>query len=172
MLLSDFEQGDWNEGRVTDPTRPPWTDKFKLAFAAQVLELWVRVDRGSQPAGARQANGPGPQDNANWNFGQVAQNLDKQNARLGAPRLGPLALQTQGTCSDEWRRRLRRAGEAAPPPVHLQVHHQEGEGQGREEEAEGHQRIPLKKEGSPCSATWGWRSPSPKHRMPPITMRS
>src|SRR3954469_24595447 len=31
-ILSDFEQGDWNGGRGTDPTRPPWNSKFATAF--------------------------------------------------------------------------------------------------------------------------------------------
>ncbi|MGE5858187.1 MAG: hypothetical protein ACM31K_06875, partial [Solirubrobacterales bacterium] len=31
-LLTDYEQSDWNDGLLTDPTRPPWANKFKIAF--------------------------------------------------------------------------------------------------------------------------------------------
>jgi hypothetical protein len=100
-LLTDYEQTDWNGGRATDPTRPPWTDKFKTAFPR--LTGWnfgVMSTVAANPAGAGKRTGLAPQENATWNFGQIAQNLNKQNARLGDPKIGPMTVQTQDACAD------------------------------------------------------------------------
>jgi hypothetical protein len=100
-LLTDYEQADWNAGRATDPSRPPWTTNFKKAFP--LLRGWnfgfmntVAVN----PIGAGKRTGLAPQDNATWNFGQIAQNLNKQNARLGDTKIGPMSVQTQDACAD------------------------------------------------------------------------
>src|SRR4051794_36350132 len=37
-LMSDYEQDDWNGGRFTDPSRPPWT--FNYAKAFPLLRGW------------------------------------------------------------------------------------------------------------------------------------
>jgi hypothetical protein len=100
-LLTDYEQTDWNGGRVTDPTRPPWTDKFKVAFPR--LTGWnfgFMSTVAANPVGAGKRTGLAPQENATWNFGQIAQNLHTQNARLGDPKIGPMAVQTQDACAD------------------------------------------------------------------------
>src|SRR4051794_7496275 len=100
-LLTDYEQTDWNGGRATDPTRPPWTDKFKVAFPR--LTGWnfgFMSTVAANPAGAGKRTGLAPQENATWNFGQIAQNLNKQNARLGDPKIGPMTVQTQDACAD------------------------------------------------------------------------
>jgi hypothetical protein len=100
-LLTDYEQTDWNGGRATDPTRPPWTDKFKTAFPR--LRAWnfgFMSTVAANPAGAGKRTGLAPQENATWNFGQIAQNLNKQNARLGDPKIGPMTVQTQDACAD------------------------------------------------------------------------
>jgi hypothetical protein len=100
-LLTDYEQSDWNVGRATDPTRPPWTNKFKVAFP--LLRGWnfsFMSTVAANPVGAVKRTGLAPQDNATWNFGQIAQNLNKQNARLGDPKIGPMGVQTQDACAD------------------------------------------------------------------------
>ena len=35
-----------------------------------------------------------------WNYGQIAQDIDKKNRRLGAPHIGPLSVQTQDSCAN------------------------------------------------------------------------
>jgi hypothetical protein len=100
-LLTDYEQTDWNSGRATDPGRPPWTDNFKKAFP--LLRGWnfnFMSAVAANSVGAGKRTGLAPQDNATWNFGQIAQNLDKQNARLGDSKIGPMGVQTQDSCAD------------------------------------------------------------------------
>jgi hypothetical protein len=100
-LLTDYEQEDFNSGRATDPGRPPWTSNFKKAFP--VLRGWnfgFRSTVATNPVGAGKRTGLVPQDVADWNYGQIAQNLNKQNARLGDPKLGPMSVQTQDSCAD------------------------------------------------------------------------
>ncbi len=100
-LMTDFEEGDWNAGRLTDPARPPWTDNFSKAFP--IIKGWdasLAATVASNPAGVGKRTGLVPQDNASWNFGQIAQDLDKKNRRLGAPHVGPLSVQTQGSCAN------------------------------------------------------------------------
>ena len=99
-LLTDFEEGDWNAGRLTDPARPPWTDKFKKAFPR--IKAWnrgVAAAAAGNPIGAGKRTGLVPQDNSTWNFGQIAQDLNKKNSRLGARKLGPMSVQTQEACA-------------------------------------------------------------------------
>jgi hypothetical protein len=100
-LLTDYEQADWNAGRATDPSRPPWTTNFKKAFP--LLRGWnfgFMNTVAANPLGAGKRTGLVPQDNATWNFGQIAQNLNKQNARLGDRKIGPMSVQTQDSCAD------------------------------------------------------------------------
>jgi hypothetical protein len=100
-LLTDYEEGDWNAGRLTDPARPPWTENFKNAFP--LLKGWnfgVMSTVAANPAGAGKRTGLAPQDFATWNYGQIAQDLNKKNLRLGARKLGPLSVQTQAACAD------------------------------------------------------------------------
>jgi hypothetical protein len=100
-LISDYERDDWNEGRATDPSRPPWTENFAKAFP--LLRGWnfgFTSTVAADSVGAGKKTGLVPQDVASWNYGQIAQNLDKQNARLGARHLGPLAVQTQDACAN------------------------------------------------------------------------
>jgi hypothetical protein len=100
-LLTDYEETDWNSGRTTDPARPPWNDNFKKAFP--LLRGWnfgFTSTVASNPVGAGKRTGLAPQDNGTWNFGQIAQNLNKQNARLGDRKIGPMSLQSQDACAD------------------------------------------------------------------------
>jgi hypothetical protein len=100
-LLTDYEQADWNAGRLTDPGRPPWNSNFKKAFPR--LRGWnfgFKATVATNPIGAPKRTGLAPQDVAEWNFGQIAQNLNKQNTRLGDRKIGPMSLQTQDSCAD------------------------------------------------------------------------
>jgi hypothetical protein len=100
-LLTDFEKIDWNAGRATDPSRPPWHDNFPKAFP--LLRGWnfgFKSTVASNPVGAGKRTGLAPQDNSSWNFGQIAQNLNKQNARLGDTKIGPMSVQTQDACAN------------------------------------------------------------------------
>jgi hypothetical protein len=99
-LLTDFEEGDWEAGRITDPARPPWTDIFTKAFPR--IKAWNGGMAGAaaaNPVGAGKRTGLVPQDNSSWNFGQIAQDLNKKNSRLGARKLGPMSVQTQEACA-------------------------------------------------------------------------
>jgi hypothetical protein len=100
-LLTDYEQDDWNSGRATDPARPPWNANFAKAFP--LLRGWnfgFMSTVATNPVGAGKRTGLAPQDDATWNFGQIAQNLNKQNARLGDRKIGPMSVQTQDACAD------------------------------------------------------------------------
>ncbi len=100
-LMTDFEETDWNAGRATDPARPSWVDKFAKAFP--IIKGWnasMMNTAASNPVGAGKRTGLAPQDNPTWNFRQIAQDIDKKNRRLGAPHIGPLSVQTQGSCAN------------------------------------------------------------------------
>ena len=100
-LLTDYEKTDWDAGRATDPARPAWLDNFMRAFP--LIRGWngsVAAAVAANPIGAGKRTGLAPQDEPTWDYGQIAQNLDKQNKRLGATHLGPLSVQTQDACAD------------------------------------------------------------------------
>ena len=100
-LITDFEKSDWNAGRSTDPARPPWVNHFKKAFP--LVRGWnagIAAGVAGNPTGAGKRTGLAPLGGPDWNYGQIAQNLDKQNARLGGLHLGPQSVQTQDDCAD------------------------------------------------------------------------
>jgi hypothetical protein len=100
-LMSDFEPDDWNRGRASDPGRPAWNYNFKVAFPR--IKQWdgrLAGTLASNVAGAGKRSGLVPIDNSGWNFGQIAQDLDKKNRRLGGRHLGPLSVQTQDACAN------------------------------------------------------------------------
>jgi len=100
-VLTDFEQSDWNGARATDPTRPPWTNKFDQAFPRiKGLDFGLAAAAAGNPVGAGKRTGLAPQDLGSWNYGQIAQDLNKKNARLGFRKLGPQSVQTQDACAD------------------------------------------------------------------------
>jgi hypothetical protein len=99
-LLTDFEQDDWNDGRATDPARAPWTFDFATAFPRiKAWDLGVASTAAANPVGAGKRTGLAPQESGNWNYGQIAQDLNKKNLRLGSRKLGPLSVQTQDACA-------------------------------------------------------------------------
>src|SRR5829696_101634 len=100
-ILSDFEQGDWNGGRGSDPTRPPWNSKFATALPRiKAWDFGIASTTAANPLGAGKRTGLAPQDLAGWNYGQIAQDLNKKNSRLGSRKLGPQSVQTQDACAN------------------------------------------------------------------------
>jgi hypothetical protein len=100
-LMTDFEPSDWNAGQISDPTRPVWNQKFKTAFPR--IKAWDGLLAGTLAANflaASKRSGLVPIDDASWNYGQIAQDLDKKNRRLGGAHLGPQSLMTQDTCAN------------------------------------------------------------------------
>jgi hypothetical protein len=100
-LLTDYEQMDYNQGRATDPARPPWKTNFPKAFP--LLRGWnlgFTSTVATNPIGTGKRTGLAPEDVADWNYGQIAQNLNKHNARLGDRKLGPMSVQTQDACAN------------------------------------------------------------------------
>jgi hypothetical protein len=98
-LLTDFEESDWNSGRATDLARPPWTDKFKEALPR--IKGWnfgLMSMVAANAVGATKRTGLAPQDLSTWNYGQIAQDLNKKNLRLGSRKLGPMTIQSQDAC--------------------------------------------------------------------------
>ena len=100
-LMSDFEPMDWNAGVATDPGRPGWDYKYETALAR--IKAWVgnlSTTLSLYPQSTAKRAGLVPIDVANWNFGQIAQGIDKKNTRLGGRHLGPLSVQTQDACAN------------------------------------------------------------------------
>jgi hypothetical protein len=100
-LISDFEQGDWNAGRSTDPGRPPWNSKFKVTYPrAKQWNGRVATALATNAAAAGKRSGLVPWDGgAEWNYGQIQQDLDKKNIRLGR-KLGLQSVMTQDACAN------------------------------------------------------------------------
>jgi hypothetical protein len=100
-LVSDFEPMDWNGGRPTDPGRARWNKKYRVAYKR--IKVWNRrlaATLAANPLGAAKRSGLVPIDYPSWNYGQIAQDLDKKNRRLGGRHLGPQSVQTQDSCAD------------------------------------------------------------------------
>jgi hypothetical protein len=98
-LMTDFEPMDWVDSSA--PGRRPWSNKFKVAFKR--IKKWDRGLAGvlaGNPPGAAKRSGLVPLDLGGWSYGQIAQDLDKKNRRLGGRHLGPLSIQTQDTCAN------------------------------------------------------------------------
>lgn len=96
-LMTDFEPMDWDD----DPARGPWNSKYKTALKRiKKFTGTVRSVLDSNVNGAGKRVGLVPIDVSSWNFGEIAQVLDKRNRRLGGRHLGPLSVQTQDACAD------------------------------------------------------------------------
>ena len=99
-LLSDFEPDDWNAGIPTAPGRPPWTTDFKQALPrAKSFNALMSSTLASNFLASGKRSGMVPIDYTAWNYGQIAQDLDKKNARLGS-KLGLQSVQIQNSCAD------------------------------------------------------------------------
>jgi hypothetical protein len=97
-LMTDFEPMDWDD----DLTRPPWNYKYeKVLKRIKSFTSTMNTVLATNPAGATKRTGLVPIDHSTWNFGEIAQVLDKRNRRLGGMKLGPLSVQTQDACANE-----------------------------------------------------------------------
>jgi hypothetical protein len=98
-LMTDFEPMDWVDSSA--PNRAPWSYNFKVALPR--IKKWNGTLAGAlanTPGGGAKRSGLVPLDLAGWSYGQIAQDLDKKNRRLGGRHLGPLSVQTQDTCAN------------------------------------------------------------------------
>jgi hypothetical protein len=96
-LMTDFEPMDWDD----DPARPPWNQKY--ATALNRIKSWTSSLSGTlaaYPTSVGKRAGLAPLDISTWNYGEIAQVLDKRNSRLGGRHLGPLSVQTQDACAN------------------------------------------------------------------------
>ena len=97
-LMTDFEPMDWDD----DPTRGSWNFKYKTALKRiKKFTGTVNTVLGTYPQSTAKRVGLVPIDHSTWNFGEIAQVLDKRNRRLGGNKLGPLSVQTQDACANE-----------------------------------------------------------------------
>jgi hypothetical protein len=96
-LMTDFEPMDWDD----DPARPGWSFKPNLAMK-RIKRQNTRLASAiaSSKSGAAKRSGLVPLDWPGWNYGEIAQDLDKKNRRLGGRKLGPLSVQTQDSCAN------------------------------------------------------------------------
>jgi len=100
-MFTDFEKLDWNSTAFTQPGRPPWTDDFAAALPRiKAWDFTMAATAAGNPVGAAKRTGLAPLGTSSWNYGQIAQDLNKKNSRLGATKIGPLAIQTQDSCAD------------------------------------------------------------------------
>jgi hypothetical protein len=95
-LLTDFEPMDWDD----DPSRPPWSYNARLAMKRIKVQNTRLAATIAMSQGASKRSGLVPLDLPNWNYGEIAQDLDKKNRRLGGRKLGPLSIQTQDHCAE------------------------------------------------------------------------
>ena len=96
-LMTDFEPMDWDD----DPSRGPWNDKYTTALKRiKTFTATVNTVLSTNAAGSTKRTGLVPIDHSTWNFGEIAQVLDKRNRRLGGAKLGTLSVQTQDACAE------------------------------------------------------------------------
>jgi hypothetical protein len=99
-LLTDFEPLDWEEARLAGAPFPPWSQAFPTALTR--VKEWTATLNGTLASGvgAGKRSGLVPLDDSRWNFGQIAQVLDKRNNRLARKR-GLQSVQVQPTCTNQ-----------------------------------------------------------------------
>ena len=147
-LLTDFEQDDWNAGRLTDPTRPPWNDELQEGLPAdQGWDLGLASTVAANPVGTGKRTGLAPQDVARLELRPDRAGPEQEELSPRLPQTGPPERPDPGRLRRRRRGGLRRAGQGAAPPIHVQVLHQEGQGQGQEEEAEEDHSAAAEEEG-------------------------
>ena len=99
-LLTDFEPMDWNGGIPTAPGRPPWSQSFKKALARiKSFDALMAATLAGNFLASGKRSGMVPIDDSTWNYGQIAQDLNKKNGRLGR-KLGPQSVMSQDSCAD------------------------------------------------------------------------
>lgn len=99
-LLTDFEQMDWDDARLAGAVFPPWSQTFPNPALTRVKQ-WTGTLNGTLASGvgSGKLSGLVPIDDPSWNFGQIAQVLDKRNNRLARKR-GLQSVQIQPTCTN------------------------------------------------------------------------
>jgi len=100
-LLSDWEPMDWDQGKATAPGRPDWNQKYKVALKR--IKGWLGGLSGtlaSYPTATNKRAGVVPIDDGSWNYGEIAQAIDKKNRRLGGRHLGPQTVMSQDSCAN------------------------------------------------------------------------
>ena len=101
-LITDFEQDDWNSGARHGPGAPAVDEQVRDGLPEdQGMEPGPGLDRGGE-SGRSRASGRAwlPRTSPTWNYGQIAQDLNKKNLRLGSRKLGPQSVQTQDACAE------------------------------------------------------------------------
>jgi hypothetical protein len=100
-VMTDFEPMDWNAGIPSAPGRPPWDQRFSVAFPRiKAFDGLLAGTLASTSASFGKRTGLVPINDSTWNYGSIAQDLDKKNRRLGNPHLGPQSVQIQDSCAD------------------------------------------------------------------------
>lgn len=95
-LMTDFEPMDWD-----DAPRASWS--YNAGVALKRIKKWnatLARTISRSPGGAGKRGGLVPLDQPGWGYGQIAQDLDRKNRRLGDRKLGPLSVQTQDSCAE------------------------------------------------------------------------
>ena len=189
--MTDFEPMDWNGTRGSDPGRPPGIAASTSPFRASRLgTAGSPGDARANPVGAAKRSGLAPLDACStWNFGAVAQDLDKKNRRLGSTHARPSQRPDPGRLRERRRRRLHEPGQGPVRPVQVQVVRRPRSSRrtARSSRRRSSKRIKLKKKGRPTAGNLvaadllqrhaqprleHGRSPRPRPRRPPPARRS
>ncbi len=97
--LLDWEPDDWALAQATNPLLPAWTYGYRNTLKR--VSGWTAGLSGAlaaTPNGVFTRAGLAPMDVAQWNFGEIAQAIDRNNTRLGALHAGVQSVQTQASC--------------------------------------------------------------------------
>ena len=170
-LLTDFEQGDWNSGRVTDPTRPPWDSNFKVALP-RIRRLGLRYDlhRRRQPGRGGPAHRPGPAGQLDLELrpdrsGSQQEELPARRPQARADeRPGPGGLRERriaGFGAQAKQLRLQYTFKFITKKIKVP---------GKKKKRKKTIRLPLKKKGKPILDNLGMQIPSPKIPDPSSNM--
>ncbi len=107
-VLLDWEPDDWNYARWTNPGMPGWTYRYRPTLR-RVGGWMAGLGRALALNSVRTRAGLIPMDHPNWNYGGIAQAIDRHNRHLGRRHLGIQSVQTQGACMSGARGFSRRA---------------------------------------------------------------
>jgi hypothetical protein len=100
-LMTDFEPMDWNAGIPTAPGRPVWNQAFTVALPRiKQFDGTIAGTLAASSVSFGKRSGIVPIDDSTWNYGTIAQDVDKKNRRLGGTHLGPQSVMTQDSCAD------------------------------------------------------------------------